>query len=105
MNKDLTPEQRLRRIAEIINKGIFLLALKEGWFDENPVKQKESKIDLRERQKVIMAHLESKSRITNKEVCELFGVSRDTAHRELKHLLQTGLLKVKGSGRSVVYFK
>ncbi len=28
---EFSPEQRLRKVAEIINKGIYLLAKKQGW--------------------------------------------------------------------------
>lgn len=104
MCENLTPEQRLRRIAELINKGIYLLALKEGWFEHKP-KKKRTKVCLRQRQKLIIEYLKSKGKVTNKEVCEVLGVSRDTAHRELKELLHMGLLKTSGRGRSVAYFK
>jgi predicted HTH transcriptional regulator len=104
MKDTLTPQERLERIAAIINKGIYMLALKEGWFVSKEIKEK-SKAMLEERQKIIMAHVKSNGKITNKEVCELLAISRDTAHRELRYLLESGLLEVRGRGRSVVYFK
>ena len=41
MQENLTSQERLERIAEIINKGIYLLALKEGWFDNSDENKKE----------------------------------------------------------------
>lgn len=106
MQENLTPQERLERIAKIINKGIYLLALKEGWFvSSDRVEKNKSKTTLNQRQEIIMAQVKSKRGITNKEICGLLGISRDTAHRELKELLDVGLLKAVGKGRAVTYFE
>jgi len=105
MQENFTSQKRLERIAQIINKGIYLLAQKEGWLAHCSEKKIKNKRALSQRQDAIMENLRSKGKIKNKEVCELLGVSRDTAHRELKKLISIGLLEVKGKGRMVTYFE
>ena len=105
MQENFTSQKRLERIAQIINKGIYLLAQKEGWFADCSAKNVKNKRVLSQRQDAIMENLRLKGKIKNKEVCELLGVSRDTAHRELKELLNMGLLEAIGKGRAVTYFE
>ncbi len=106
MQENLTSQERLERIARIINRGIYLLALKEGWFvSSDRVKKNKSQTALSQRQEIIMAQVKSRSSITNKEICGLLDISRDTVHRELKTLVKAGLLEVRGKGRASAYFK
>ena len=107
MNEILTPEQRLRRIAEIIDKGIYLLALKEGWFvnvikKENGVTQAET-LGFDEQQ--IISLYKSNGRITNGDVQNLFEVHRNTATNRLKDMVLKGLLIPKGNRRHTYYIE
>ena len=107
MNEILTPEQRIRRIAGIIDKGIYLLALKEGWFAD-PVKKENratqiKALDFKEQQVIDL--YKRKGRITNRHVQDLFGVHRNTATKRLKDMVLKGLLIPKGNNRHTYYIE
>jgi len=105
MYENLTTEQRLQRIAQIINKGIYLLALKEGWF-ENSVKEKKKitkteALSFEEQQIVDLC--KKKGRITNRDVQELLGLHRVTVTLRLREMVTKGLLVKKGNCRHTYY--
>ena len=105
MTENLSPEKRLGRIAQIINKGIYLLALKEGWFADS-VKQKikttkNEALSFEERQIIDLCR--SKGRITNKDFQDLIGVHRNTATKRLKEIALKGLLLQQGNYRHTCY--
>jgi len=89
MEKNLTPQERLERIACIINKGIYLLALKEGWFvnqDNDNDGRAEPKIILSLEEKQIIDLCKNKGRITNNDVQDLLGIHRNTSSKRLKEI-------------------
>lgn len=59
--------------------------------------------ELSERQKIALDFLKERGRITNREYREVCNVGADTAHRDLLDLINKGILKREGSGRSVYY--
>lgn len=59
--------------------------------------------ELSERQKMALDYVKEHGRITNREYRELCDVGADTAHRDLLDLVNKGVLKREGSGRSVCY--
>jgi ATP-dependent DNA helicase RecG len=58
---------------------------------------------LNERQVEAMLYVGAHGRITNREYQSLLGVSYDTAHRDLRELLEKGLVKRQGKGRATCY--
>jgi len=62
-----------------------------------------AEMGLNERQVQAMLYLVTHASITNREYRELTGVGRDTAHRELRELVQRGLIQRRGQGRMVHY--
>ena len=58
---------------------------------------------LNERQVEAMLYVGEHVRITNREYQSLFGVSYDTAHRDLRELSDKGLVKRQGKGRATYY--
>jgi len=105
MQENLTHQERLERIAQIINKGIYLLALKEGWF-VNPAKKEcedlqNDKLDLEEQ--LIINLCKNKGMITNKEVQGLLGIHRNTATKRLKEMAAKRLLIQNGNHRHTYY--
>ena len=53
----------------------------------------------------ILATIEMNGQITSREVVRMFGVSRDTANRYLRKLIQEDKIRRTGKGRSVKYIK
>lgn len=60
-------------------------------------------LSLNERQKKAINYLNEHKKITTKNYCELFGVVKDTANRDLNDLLNKKLIERKGSGPKVCY--
>ena len=60
-------------------------------------------LGLNERQQRTIVYLREQGRITNREYQSLFEVSYDTAHRDLRKLLEKGLVKRRGKGRATYY--
>ena len=58
---------------------------------------------LSERQKMAVDYVKEHGKITNREYRELCGVGWDTAHRDLKDLVEKNILMREGSGRSTQY--
>ena len=55
------------------------------------------------RQQGAIVYLREQGRITNREYRSLFEVSYDTAYRDLRDLLEKGLVKRQGKGRATYY--
>jgi len=58
---------------------------------------------LNERQVEAVLYAGEHGRITNREYQALFEVSYDTAHRDLRQLLEKGLIERRGRGRGTYY--
>jgi len=58
-------------------------------------------IELTEKQMKIVEFINHNERISNKKVRELFKVSAQSAHKEIPKLVELGLLKTVGKGRSL----
>lgn len=102
MQENLTPQERLEKIVSIINKGIYLLALKEGWFchqKENKTKKAEMSIE----EKQIVELCKARGKITNQEIQDLLGIHRNTATVKLKAMVLKGLLIQNGNRRHTYY--
>jgi Fic family protein len=85
---------QLNKALEDIHKNRFATTLPASYWKLN------------ERQREILLMLEQPgTRITNKSVQKMFGVSQITASRDLAKLASLGLLFVHGKGRSVFYIK
>jgi predicted HTH transcriptional regulator len=102
MQENLTSQERLERIASIINKGIYLLALKEGWFcHQKEEKLKRSEISKEER--CIVELCKGRGKITNKDLQDLLGIHRNTATVKLKEMVLKRLLVQNGNRRHTYY--
>ncbi|MFH1045524.1 MAG: MarR family transcriptional regulator [Candidatus Omnitrophota bacterium] len=100
----MTPEERLRRIAELVNKGVYLLGLKEGWFVHKIKKQKQKEIqELSFEESQIIDLCKRKGVLANKEIRSLLGIHRNTATNKLKQLVAKGLLTRSGNKRYAYY--
>lgn len=62
-------------------------------------------LELNERQLKAVSFVKEKGRITNKEYQELFGISRETASRDLADLSEKGIFESSGSKGAGSYFK
>jgi hypothetical protein len=62
-----------------------------------------SRLNVNERQMKALSHIKSAGRITNAEFQKLAGGSPRTALRELSALVESGVLRLVGSGRGAVY--
>jgi predicted HTH transcriptional regulator len=60
-------------------------------------------VKLNDRQKKAFKHILGEGRISTKDYCELNNVVPDTANRDLKDLVEKGLVKRVGKGRSTHY--
>lgn len=58
---------------------------------------------LHERQVEAMLYVGEHGRISNREYQDLYGVSRETAKRDLRDLVDRGLLTPVGRGRGLCY--
>ncbi|MFQ5453118.1 MAG: ATP-binding protein [Candidatus Zixiibacteriota bacterium] len=78
----------------------FVVTLWRDWLTDEVL----AELELNERQKKIVVHLKTVRQISNSEYRQLTGVSESTALRELKKLMEQGLLKkIGGTGRSAHY--
>ena len=102
MREKLTPEYRLRRIANIINKGIYLYALKNDWFDKKDQTKSDKKKMTAEEEQIIQLAKKA-GRITNNDVQVLFGWHRNTVSAKMKDMVTKRLLIKKGKGRHSFY--
>jgi len=60
-------------------------------------------VKLNQRQKQMMALLVQDEQLTSRRCEQEFGVTRDTANRDFKHLISLGLVEPRGKGRSRHY--
>lgn len=63
-------------------------------------KESETKLELNQDEKKILAVIRKDSRITQKKLCEVTGISLGTIKRILPRLQEKGVLVRKGSRRS-----
>lgn len=70
--------------------------------DSKILKQKEQ-IGLTGKQMMIVERIIIKGSITNREARELFGISDEVIRKEIKKLIESGVLKKVGEGRSTNY--
>lgn len=61
------------------------------------------KLGLNERQIEAIKFIEKHGKIATKDYCDLLGVARDTANRDLSDLLKKRLIVKKGSGPQIYY--
>lgn len=80
------------------NGGILVTLYKEH-LSTDLIKTK----GLKERQVKAIRYVKDKGKITNKEYQEIFGVSRGTAFRELKELVEKNFLKLSLKGVASYY--
>lgn len=64
---------------------------------------KQGQIALTERQMQIVEFVNRQGKITNKDARSLFKISAQATHKELTKLLQLGVIKAVGQGRSLSY--
>ena len=64
---------------------------------------KQGQIALTERQMRIVEFVNQQGRITNKDARTLSKISSQAAHKELVKLVQMGVIKAVGQGRSLSY--
>ena len=97
-----------RIIKECVSKGLpeplfelisnnLVVTLRKYNVTEEDIK------NLNERQRRSIKFIEEKGRITSKEYCELAGVVKDTANRDINELLRKELIKREGTGKKVHY--
>ncbi len=67
------------------------------------LKEQKGQLYLNDRQMKVLKHLQTHPRITIGEIQKMFDISRDTANRDLKPLLENNLMKRKGKARAVYY--
>ncbi|MBM4431382.1 MAG: DeoR family transcriptional regulator [Chloroflexi bacterium] len=97
------PEPALRDTG-----GSFIITL-YGLDMEKALAEREAELidlaalGLNERQQGAIVYLREQGRITNREYRSLFEVSYDTAYRDLRDLLEKGLVKRQGKGRATYY--
>jgi len=95
-NHPLKPK-RPRISADRSSMLVALFSTKEK-FEE----KKESLI-LNERQKYIIETIRSQGFIKSMDIQKKFDVTRDTANRDLNHLIKLKLIKRQGMGKSITY--
>ncbi len=71
--------------------------------DISKMMKKELEIELNERQKKGIEYIRIEGRLTSKIYRELFGVVKDTAHRDIIDLLDKGIISKRGSGKNTYY--
>ena len=102
IHSNLNPDERLNRIANIINKGIYLYALKNDWFDKNDQTKSDKKKMTAEEEQIIQL-VKKTGRITNNDVQVLFGWHRNTVSVKMKDMVRMKLLIKNGKGRHSYY--
>ena len=63
----------------------------------------DERIRLNEKEIKILEFIEKNNSIKNKEIQSLLGISRQGAHLHIRKLIEKGLIKSQGKGRSTVY--
>ena len=70
---------------------------------EKHKKESEGQIALTEKQTKIIEHLISNTRITSSEIQNMFKISRQSAHKEIKKLIELKIIEKKGTGKATYY--
>jgi len=102
ISSNLNPDERLNRIANIINKGIYLYALKNDWFDKKDQAKSDKRKMTAEEEQIIQL-VKKSGRITNNDVQILFGWHRNTVSAKIKDMVRKKLLIKNGKGRHSYY--
>lgn len=66
-------------------------------------KDSEGQIALTEKQTKIIEHLISNGRITSSDIQNMFKISRQSAHKEIKKLVELNIVEIKGTGKATYY--
>ena len=94
----------LEYFAEGVN--VSIQAVKERVIklsSERLRKTKRGQIALTERQMKIVEFINQNSKITNKDIRNIFKISPQAAHKEIKKLLKLEVVKPVGKGRGLYY--
>lgn len=67
------------------------------------IKRTGPQIALTEKQMKIMEKVVANGRITSGEIQEMFKISRQAVHKELKKMVDLGVIEPKGEGKSIYY--
>lgn len=67
------------------------------------IKRSGPQIALTEKQMKIMEKVVANGRITSGEIQEMFKISRQAVHKELKKMVELGVIEPKGEGKSIYY--
>lgn len=70
---------------------------------EKHKKESEGQIALTEKQTKIIEHLISTGRITSRDIQNMFQISRQSAHKEIKKLIELNIVDQKGTGKATYY--
>jgi Fic family protein len=70
---------------------------------EKQKRQKKGQITLSENQMRIIENIHRNARITSGEIQEMFKISRQAAHKELKKLIDLDIIQQKGTGKATYY--
>ena len=66
--------------------------------------EQKQKIILTKRQEFVLTKIKSDGYIKSIDIQREFGITRDTANRDLNYLIKNKLIKREGSGKSILYF-
>lgn len=67
------------------------------------LKEQKGQIYLNDRQMKVLKYLQTNPRINSSEIQKMFKITRDTANRDLKLLLENELLRRRGKGKATYY--
>jgi Fic family protein len=67
------------------------------------IKKSGPQIALTEKQMKIMEKIVTNGKITSKEIQEMFKISRQAVHKELKKMIELGIIEPRGEGKAVYY--
>lgn len=79
--------------------GRFTVIMRQNPFTDDRLRA----IGLNERQRRAVAYVREHGKITNREYCQLTGVSNVTAHYDCRKLIEAGILQLIGKGRNTAY--
>jgi len=97
------PEPALRDTGGSFIITLYGLDMERALAEERAKVMDLARLGLNERQQGAIVYLREQERITNREYRSLFEVSYDTAYRDLRDLLEKGLVKRQGKGRATYY--
>ena len=97
---DLCKEQELPSPEFVEISGGFMVVFRKDVFTEDYLKN----LGLNERQVSAVEYVKKKGKITNKEYQELTKISRITATRDLKEMVDKKILIIQGTGKRNLYY-